>query len=265
MALKDIDVYRTIASLPGVKVIDSSFLFSYVVGEIENGVSDLKRLELESSLYDALEKFVDKRVTFPSGTLSEFKSLTQDICSNIKSLNGIINNSCKNSPEYNEICEIWKSMGFLLRRRESILEKILKKNSTENYLSSNKWQTDILIAVMNVAEKCDVKQNYNKKHGLSLPQIKCSLNSLYTFAKALEISRSDYVFLTTRDDAVIGMYQTFYRNLDSLVKKYQFDVPDYTVCLVSRSENGNLSVIEPLEDPKPLDGEEIERFCKTFS
>lgn len=265
MALNDIDVYRTIASLPGVKVIDSSFLSSYVVGKMENWVSDLKKLELENSLYDALEKFADKRVTFPHGTLSEFKSLTQDICRSIMSLNININNSDNDSPEYNEICEICKNMGFLLRRRESILEKILKKNPTENYLSSNKWQNDILLSVMNVAEKCDAKQNYNEKHGLSLSQIKCSLNNLYAFAKALEISKSDYVFLTTRDDVVIGMYQTFYRNFDSLVKKYRFDAPDYPVCLVSKSENGNLSVIEPLEDPKPLNGEEIERFCKTFS
>jgi len=265
MALDDMDVYRNIVGLPGVKVIDNSFLSSYLVGEIENGVSNFKRLELESSLYDALEKFVDKRVTFPHGTLSEFKSLTQDICKKIRSLNGIINNSSKNSPEYNETCEIWKSMGFLLRRRESILEKILKKNPAENYISSNKWQTDILIAVTNVAEKCDVKQSYNKKHSLSLPQIKCSLNDIYTFAKALEISRRDHVFLTTRDDTVIEMYQNFYRNLDSLVEKYQFDFPDYSVCLVSKSENGNLSVIEPLEDPKPLDREEIKRFYKTFS
>jgi len=261
MALKDIDIYRTIAFLPGVKVIDNSFLMNYVGKDKNHGFLDSRSFELENTFYNIIERFSDNPITFPEEMRSEFIYLSNGI----ESLISILKNSVEQSVsrpkmKYDEPYIILQRMRSISMKRAYLLENILDKHSTENYLPSNKWESELLPSIIDITERHKIKRWYKERRDLNLVKGQNKLNDLRIFAKALEVSRGNHVFLLTRDEDFVGMHKFFYEELDLLSEKHKFHVPDYAVCIVVRYHDNSLSIIEPLEEPKPLNEKELHRF-----
>lgn len=261
MALKDIDVYRTIASLHGVKVIDNSFLRGYVGKDRNHGFLDSRSFELENTLYNIIERFTDELITFPEEMRFEFSYLSDGIISCVSALENSVKQSVlRSNIRYDEPYIIFQRMRSISMRRAYLLENILNKNSTENYLPSDKWESELLPSIIDITKRHKIKRWYKERRDSNLVKVKNKLNDPRIFSKALEVSRGNHVFLLTSDEDFIGIHKFFYEELDLLSEKHGFYVPDYAVCIVVRYRDNSLSIIEPLEKPKPLNEKELHHF-----
>lgn len=249
MMMIDAERFKILAHLPGIKIIDSSLLESHVGNEWKTGIFDIKKISLENVLYSALEQSQNYKITFPYGTVQRFISLKEGVCRGISTLQYFINKGAEKT-DGDEAEEILKGLEALLKKSEIILKNVLKKNPTERYIVSEKWQSTFLPAVTEIKEQIDEVSG----------KIPLTTNNCYNFAKALEVSKKEPTFLVVGNGDFKTLYQSFYEKMDLLAKKYGLEISENPLYLIS-AENDSLLLTVPLEKPKHLSEKEVQELC----
>ena len=259
--INDEEAYSKVAELPGIKIIDSSFVKS----KLANGWRGLdfrtrcRNLGRERKLYDVMNEFSSEEITHPDEMLSEFRAFS----TNLKILYNLIGEGRENvSGRLKiELNEIWSRFRMVLNKRYNLDNNILKVNKTENYLSEeSNWNGSYLPVSIVIGSGEDVKKSYNERYNNNGSRKEHDLHDERIFAKAMAIAQNQPVYILTGDSDFIRMHEKFYEEIDLLSDIYGFEMPEYAVNIVARFKDSPLLIVEPHEELRALNKEKIYSF-----
>ncbi|MEK6879966.1 MAG: hypothetical protein AABY22_10180 [Nanoarchaeota archaeon] len=263
MQLNDEDAYAQVSELSGVKIVDNSFVKSYIA----NGWGGLdfrtkcRNLGRESRLYDIISEFSSQEITYSDEMLSEFRAFS----TNLKILYySIGEGKDKASGRLNiELNDIWNRFGIVLNKRRNVEGNTLKVNKTENYLSEESdWKGSYFPVSVVIGSGEGVKKSYFARYGSGFSRKEHDLHDERIFAKALGIARDVPVYILTGDSDFIRMHKGFYEDIDFLSKLYGFKIPEYEVNIVARFKGSPLLILEPHEEIRVLNEERVYNYSE---
>ena len=248
MQVNDKDAYEQAVELDGVKIIDSSFIKSYIASGWRglDFRTRCRNLGRESRLYDIISEFSSKEITYSNEMLSEFRAFS----TNLKILYDLTGEGInKASGRLNwELNSLWNRFGIVLSKRNNIENSILKVNKTENYLSDEgDWRCAYLSVSVVIGSGEGVKRSYCARYGQGFSRKEHDLHDERIFAKALGIARDFPVYILTGDSDFVRMHEKFYEEGDLLSEVYGFEIPENPVNIVVRFRDSPLLIARPHE------------------
>ncbi len=262
MKLTDRDAYAQISELPGVKIVDSSFVKSHLAKGwrgLDYGTR-CRYLGLESELYRIMTGFSSKEISYPCEMLCEFRAFGV----NLKILYELINDGKEKvngilKKELNDVCN---SFGIVLKNRADLENDILRTNITENYLRDrNDWSSSYLPISIAIGSCEETKKSYGGRYGGGFSRKEHELHDERIFAKALAIARDMPVYILTGDSDFIRMHERFYEESDLLSKLYGFEIPQNDLNIVARFNSSPLLIAQPYEKLMDLNEERVYSFA----
>ena len=257
MQLNDKDVYEQAAELDGVKIVDSSFVKSYLA----RGWRELdfrercRNLGRERKLYYVMADYSCFYTTYPDEMRMEFRSFGTNL-NILYDLLGEGKEKVKGKLKL-ELEELYNRFMIVLSERRNLENEVLNINKTENCIEYSKGYLSYLPAIISIGSCDDVRKPHEKR---LLCRKEHDLHDERIFAKALEIAKERPVYILTGDSDFIRMHEKFYKEIDLLSDIYGFKIPEYAVNIVARFKDSPLLIAEPHEELRALNEEKIYIF-----
>ncbi len=253
MQLDDKKALEQIVELDGVKIIDSSFVKSYLANGWKNmGFrAKCRNLGRERKLYNVLQKYSCQEITYPLEMQAEFSFLSRNLDILYRTLEEKMENGNKNY----ESEELQKRFKHVLNERANLEANILKIYTTENFLSDAKENLSYLPALISIGSYDNVRKPLDKR---LVSKREHDLHDERIFAKAMAIAQKNPVYILTGDSDFIRMHTELYTDIEFLSEIYGFKIPEYPVQIIGRFKNTPLIISSPNEELIQLKKENLQ-------